>query len=284
MKIDGHWVHDLDPYAIRFPNAWPFDGIRWYGVAYLLGFFAIYSIFRIYRICQRLTLSNEQIDSLLIYLVTGVIAGGRLGYVILYEANVFISDPAEILRIWHGGMSSHGGFIGIALGIYYFSRRHELSTLTVADAVVSVAPLGIFFGRLANFINGELYGRTSSAPWAVIFPQSVSAESYFIARHPSQIYEALTEGLLLFIYVQAVFWSKQAKKTFSGYVVAKFLIAYSLLRIFCEHFREPDAPLISGVTRGQFYSIFTLFSGVALAAFRILDKKQKAANIEFPGS
>ncbi|MDR0727841.1 MAG: prolipoprotein diacylglyceryl transferase [Puniceicoccales bacterium] len=277
MKINGHWVHDLDPYAIRFPDSWPFDGIRWYGVAYLLGFLSTYLIFRLYRSCQRLTLSNDQIDSLLAHIILGTVIGGRLGYVLLYETNVLISDPIEIFRIWHGGMSSHGGFVGTALAIYYFSHRHQLPMFTIADSVVSVAPLGIFLGRMANFVNGELYGRISNVAWAVIFPGAESGKNYFTARHPSQIYEALTEGLLLFACMQTAFWDKKTSKTFAGYLVAKFLVAYSLLRIFCEYFREPDASLIIGVTRGQFYSAFTLFCGFGL--WYILCQKQRSNGV-----
>jgi phosphatidylglycerol:prolipoprotein diacylglycerol transferase len=276
MKINGHWVHDLDPRAIRFPDSWPFDGIRWYGVAYVLGFLAVYLALRLYRSHRRLALGNGQIDSLLTYTIVGTVVGGRLGYVLLYEMNILISDPLEIFRIWHGGMSSHGGFVGIALGICLFSRLHRLPAFTVADAIVSVAPLGIFFGRLANFINGELYGRISDVPWAVIFPAAASDGSCSLARHPSQIYEALTEGLLLFGYMQAIFWTRKTKMSFAGYPVAKFLIAYSLLRIFCEFFREPDAPLILGLSRGQFYSIFTLLFGCGLGCFLHRRRRQCA--------
>ncbi|MDR2677591.1 MAG: prolipoprotein diacylglyceryl transferase [Puniceicoccales bacterium] len=264
MKVNGHWVHDLNPYAIRFPNSWPLDGIRWYGIAYLLGFLSAYLIFHLYRLFRRVMLDKGQIDSLLTHLLIGAVAGGRLGYVLLYEVNVLVCDPLETIHIWHGGMSSHGGFVGVALAIYCFSRRYRLAPLAIADAVVSVAPLGIFFGRVANFINGELYGRASNVLWAVVFPRATSAGNHFIARHPSQIYEALAEGLLLFIYVQTIFWIRKTKERFAGNLMSKFLIAYSLLRIFCEHFREPDAPLILGITRGQFYSVFTLFCGCGL--------------------
>jgi phosphatidylglycerol:prolipoprotein diacylglycerol transferase len=280
MKINGHWVHDLDPHAIRFPDSWPLEGIRWYGVAYLLGFLSVYLTLRFYRFRQRLALSNDQIDSLLTHLIIGVVAGGRLGYVLFYEINMPISDPLEIFRIWHGGMSSHGGFVGVALAICCFSRRHRLPTLTVADAIVSVSPLGIFFGRVANFVNGELYGRVGDVPWAVIFPQAAPPGSYLPARHPSQIYEALTEGLLLFTYMQLAFWTQKAKNPPAGHLVTKFLIAYSLLRIFCEFFREPDAPLILGIPRGQFYSALTLLFGCGLGYFLCRKQRIKDAGFE----
>ncbi|MDR1457118.1 MAG: prolipoprotein diacylglyceryl transferase [Puniceicoccales bacterium] len=267
MKIDDHWVNDLDPYAIRFPNSWPIEGVRWYGIAYILGFLSVYLIFRLHRFRRRLMLSNDQIDSLITHLVIGAIIGGRLGYIFFYEIDMLISDPIEIFRIWHGGMSSHGGFAGVALSIYWFSKKNQLFVLPIADAVVSVAPLGIFFGRLANFINGELYGRCSNMPWAIIFPGAAINGYYSPPRHPSQIYEALTEGLLLLANMQICFWAKVQKKTNAGHLVAKFLIIYSLLRIFCEHFREPDAALMLGVTRGQFYSVFTLFCGCGLKYF-----------------
>jgi phosphatidylglycerol:prolipoprotein diacylglycerol transferase len=271
MQINGHWIHNLNPYAVKFPNSWPLDGIRWYGVAYLLSFLAGYGLLHLYRRYRRLPLSKEQISSLLTYLICGVIVGGRLGYVLLYDAHTLMARPAEVFYIWHGGMSSHGGFVGVAIALFSFAKRHAFPPLLISDAIVSIAPVGIFLGRLANFINGEAYGRSSSVPWAVIFPQSAPCGKCPITcicpRHPSQIYEALTEGLLLLIVMQISFWSPQRKDSAHGSLTAKFLIIYSLLRIFVEFLREPDAPMIFGFSRGQFYSIFTLLCGVALSCF-----------------
>jgi phosphatidylglycerol:prolipoprotein diacylglycerol transferase len=252
MKIAGHWVHDLNPVAIPFPSSWPLEGIRWYGIAYVLGFIACRWILVFYGRKQRIGLMKEEIDCLLWHLILGVLFGGRIGYMLLYDWHTFVQCPWEVLRVWHGGMSSHGGIVGAAAGIYIFSKKNALAMLPLADGIVSAAPLGIFFGRIANFINGEVYGRATSVSWGVIFPQ---AGVPIVARHPSQIYEAFAEGLLLFIFLQWRFWTKKRKH---GKLTGEFLITYGILRICCELFREPDAALLLGMTRGQFYS-FTLF-------------------------
>ncbi|MDR1438399.1 MAG: prolipoprotein diacylglyceryl transferase [Puniceicoccales bacterium] len=259
MRIDGHWVHDFNPYAIPFPAGWPLGGIRWYGIAYLLGFLWVRWMFSIYARRGRLPLTVQQMDSLLFHGIAGVLIGGRLGYVFLYEFGNFLRDPLEIFCIWHGGMASHGGFLGVAIALWLWSQKQSISLAILGDALVSAVPMGFFLGRIANFINGELYGRATTAPWGIIFPH---ANGLLLPRHPSQLYEAILEGLVLLCLVQWKFW--RGKEGRPGQLVGYFFIAYSLLRCLGEIFREPDAPMIFFLSRGQFYSLFLLFAGLIL--------------------
>lgn len=162
-------------------------------------------------------------------------------------------------------MSSHGGFIGVALGIFIFCKRNKFKVLEIGDLVSTIAPIGFFIGRIANFINGELFGNITTVPWGVIFPNSAQCASDITmipARHPSQLYECLLEGALLFVYLQHQLWNRKSK--IPGIITSKFLIAYGILRILTECFREPDAPLIYNMSRGQFYSIFLIIGGFIL--------------------
>jgi phosphatidylglycerol:prolipoprotein diacylglycerol transferase len=229
----------------------------------------------------------------------GVMVGGRLGYVLFYQPQM-LRDPLSILRVWEGGMSSHGGIIGVVVFTLIYSRRHKLPWTNPGDNLCVVAPIGLFLGRMANFINGELYGRITSVSWAVQFPKELldadngdqapralaaaqqvdpsirSIESVIDAvrtdpriadalrpilspRHPSQIYEGLLEGVVLF----AILWLVRTRfRTPNGFITGLFLICYSVLRIIVENFREPDAPLVGMFTRGQFFSFFTIAIGI----------------------
>jgi phosphatidylglycerol:prolipoprotein diacylglycerol transferase len=211
-------------------------------------------------------------------IIGGVLIGGRLGYVLLYAPMMLIRHPLELFCIWHGGMSSHGGFAGVTLSLLLFAKRQRIAFSSLADVAASVAPLGIFLGRIANFINGEVYGRVTSAPWGIIFPRSVPAGygEFVLPRHPSQLYEALLEGVLLFCYCQLRFWKGKFRP---GQLAGEFLIFYSIVRIFCEFFREPDAPTILSLSAGQFYSLFLLALGLG---YYLLTRKMTANGAASP--
>ncbi len=273
----AHWTHDLSPFLIRFPeNPLGLEGIRYYGLSYLVAFVLAWVFFSFARSKGRSPLNSEAATSLLTYLVIGVIVGGRVGYVLLYDTTAWLGDPLLIFKVWEGGMASHGGFVGVGLAMYFFARSQKLRPLEVSDLVTVVAPLGLFFGRLANFINGELWGRVTDVSWGVIFPKatpfydSASGLLVNLPRHPSQLYQAGLEGLLLFAYLQFRFWKHRPT---TGKLTAEFLIGYGLLRIIGEVFREPDAPLILEISRGMFYSLFVVLVGVCLRRYVLQREK-----------
>lgn len=250
---------------MRFPEGFPLEGIRYYGLAYILAFAAALLFFQIARRRHHSPLPSFEVElDLFTYLIVGVVAGGRLGYVLLYDLNSFLSNPLIVFRIWDGGMASHGGMLGVAMAIWLFAMRHKIPLLALADLIVAIAPLGLLLGRVANFINGELWGRVSQVPWAVIFPAAprdpVSLE--ILPRHPSQLYQATGEGLFLLIWLQWRFWT--AKNLTSGRLAGEFLLIYGVVRVLLEFFREPDASLILGLSRGQFYSLFLIAAGAYL--------------------
>ena len=263
----AYWVHDLSPFIIRFSGDF---GIRYYGVAYLMGFIGGALLLHAYAKAGRSSLPAGQIADLIIVIVIGVLVGGRLGSYLLYDGwESFKADPLGIFKVWNGGMASHGGFIGVAIALVWFSRKQRIPFFHLADLIVSVAPLGLFFGRVANFVNGELWGKISVVPWAVIFPLSApegTPVSQIPPRHPSQLYEAGMEGLLLFAFMQWRFWKTDAARLQPGRMAGEFLIAYALVRVVGEIFREPDAgiALIWGLSRGTFYSIFLIIAGTLL--------------------
>lgn len=268
MPTNNYREHDLSPFLIRFPeNPLGLEGIRYYGLAYLLGFLAAWLLLRIYNARGKFAIDADARSTLMTAIIAGVIIGGRLGYMLFYDLSAFLSNPLLVLRVDQGGMSSHGGFIGVFLAVIWFARKYNYPFLKLGDVIVTLAPLGLCFGRIANFINGELWGRVTDVRWAVIFPESpqvYDAARHIFApepRHPSQLYAAFLEGLLLFVYVQWRFWCTRPKP---GQIGGEFLIGYGVVRIFGELFREPDATLIIGLTRGQFYSIFMIFVGAAI--------------------
>lgn len=262
----AYWVHDLSPFLIRFTDTF---GIRYYGLAYLLGFVGGAAGLWLYARKGRSRLPEPLISDFIIAIVVGVMVGGRLGSFFLYEGwRGFADDPLYILRVWEGGMASHGGFVGVALAMAWFARKHKLSFLHLSDLIVSVAPLGLLFGRIANFINGELWGKVSDVPWAVVFPASAPGYpvSMIAPRHPSQLYEAALEGALLLAFVQWRFWRSDIVRDRPGRLAGEFLVGYALVRIAGEFFREPDdgIALIFGLSRGMFYSLFLIIAGLAL--------------------
>ena len=268
------WVHDFDPVIFRFTDA---IAIRWYGLAYVSGFLIAFFLLGLYWKKGRSVLNPRMQESLAMALIIGVVLGGRLGYFLLYEAANFLRDPLIFFRVWEGGMSSHGGFAGVTLAGLWVARKYRLNPFQIGDLVASVTAPGLMLGRLANFINGELWGKVTEVPWGVIFPGSAPAGmpvELIPARHPSQLYQAFLEGLLLMVYMQWRFWSVKGRGPAAasspylsarpGHLMGEFLVGYSLMRMLGELFREPDATLILGMSRGSFYSIFLLLAGVGL--------------------
>lgn len=231
--------------------------VRWYGMMYLLGFLGGYWMMCHVNRLRNWPFKREMIADLLFYGVFGVVLGGRLGYTLFYNFPYYRQHPMDILFVWEGGMSFHGGLIGVVFALWLFCRRHKMSVLQVADLVVAAVPIGLGLGRLGNFINGELWGRTTDLPWGMVFPGAGSRP-----RHPSQLYEAGLEGLvlLLLIYLLHRFETKKGIPTFS------FLLLYGVFRFLVEFARQPDSHLgflWAGATMGQILSLPMIVVGVA---------------------
>lgn len=258
-----YWVHDLNPMLLKIYGE---IGIRYYGLAYVLAFLIAFMLLNVMRNKGKISLTAEQQSSLFSYLVLGVFLGGRIGYSILYALEESIRNPLFVIQIWHGGMSSHGGFAGVIIALLLFCRKHNKTLLALGDAAAVMTPPGLLLGRIANFINGELWGTASNVPWAIKFPLSAPPGTpieALVPRHPSQLYEAGLEGLLLMIYtLWRMFGYKSTRKP--GRLAAEFLMMYAILRIIGEQFREPDAALIAGVSRGIFFSFFLFLGGLGL--------------------
>lgn len=262
-SLSNYWMHNWSPFLWEFT---PGFGIRYYGVAYVLGFLIAAWLLGRYTRASRSPLDKEQNADLLFALVLGVLLGGRLGYFLLYTPELLLHDPMALLRVWDGGMASHGGFLGVLVALIWFARRTRTNGWRLADLVATITPPGLLLGRIANFINGELWGTTSDVPWAVRFPLSVppgTLPERILPRHPSQLYEAGLEGLLLLVYLQLRFWYSRTARERPGQLAGECLVGYALGRMLCEQFRDPDAALIAGLTRGTFYSIFILLGGAA---------------------
>lgn len=264
LASTNYWIHDLSPFLLEFSGDWrnwgP-GGIRWYGISYLLGFISAYFLLVLYHKHQKSPYDKEQIMNLITFQVIGVLIGGRIGYLLLYQGDKFISDPLSIMRVWEGGMASHGGFIGVFIATFWYAKKSSQSIKPIGDMIVSVVPPGLLFGRIANFINGELWGKTTQAEWGVLFPKAPDF-ALGIARHPSQLYAAIAEGLIPLIYVQWRYWKTSITQKYPGHLAGEFLLLYSVSRIFNEVFREPDATLLFGFSRGQFYSVFLMIGGI----------------------
>jgi phosphatidylglycerol:prolipoprotein diacylglycerol transferase len=253
----------IDPVVIEFGPV----VIRWYAIAYVVGLLVGWRYVRALARLRFAAFPPRAADDLLIWCTLGVVLGGRLGYVLFYQPGYFFSHPAEILQIWQGGMSFHGGLIGTLLALVGFARVRRFNLLSVADLVSCAVPIGLFFGRVANFINGELYGRVSDVPWAMVFPHGGP-----LPRHPSQLYQAGMEGVILFgLLTATVFLTRAAARP--GQLTGLFLVGYGVARIIGELFREPDAFLgfiVGGITMGQLLSLPML----ALGGFLLLRARQ----------
>ena len=252
----AYWTHNLDPVAIRFPEGWFLQGIHWYGLAYAAGFIIAALLLSHWRRKGLAPVAHVAEESSLITAVMmGVILGGRLGHVLLYAREEFLADPFMVFRVWQGGMASHGGFLGVILAGVWFSQTRKVSFLKVGDLLCAMAPAGILFGRLANFVNGELVGRPSSVAWAVIFPHDGPEP-----RHPSQLYEAVGEGLLPLLWV---LW-RYPKKLPPGRIAGEFLLIYAAARFVSEIFRLPEDGFILSLTAGQFWTLPLAVLGLSL--------------------
>jgi phosphatidylglycerol:prolipoprotein diacylglycerol transferase len=262
------YIHDLNPVLFNFG----FFEIRWYSLAYIFGILIGWWIAKkiiIIKVENKTIVFDVKIfDDLISYIVISIILGGRLGYIIFYNFSYYFNNPLDIFKIWQGGMSFHGALIGIVLGTYLFTKRTKINLFFFLDIIACVAPVGIFFGRIANFINGELYGRQSNFFWSVIFPEIDE-----ISRHPSQLYEAILEGVILFIILISIIYKKETK---TGIVSALFMILYGFFRIIAEQFREPDPQI------GYLFELFTMGSVLSFSMILIgLFILKKATNNDF---
>lgn len=307
----AYYLHNLSPHVIRFGEGF---AVHWYGLAYVLGFYCGYLLLVRFAKKGLGELKPDQVADFITYCALfGVVLGGRIGYMLLYNFDSFVANPLSLFKLWDGGMASHGGIAGLALFTLYFARKHKMSWTGLGDNLVVVAPLGIFFGRMANFINGELYGRTTDVSWAMKFPteiheptftpaasttlpwqtfpqhshEIVSAASQFPdgraqleailhPRHPSQLYEGALEGLFLFFILYAI--RMKWKNLSHGILTGLFFILYAIGRIVSENFREPDSSLIMGITKGQFYSVFMIVIGLLFLAWAVFFNRKNPQN------
>lgn len=266
LNSSGHGMlqfPNIDPVAIHIGSF----AIRWYSLAYMAGILGgVWMIAQEHARKPLENLTKKALDDIILWAVAGIILGGRLGYVIFYKPSYYFDNPAEILRVWEGGMSFHGGLIGTILAFYLFCKKYKIRFLALADLLACAAPIGLFFGRIANFINGELFGRATTAEIGMIFPNGGG-----LPRHPSQLYEASLEGMLLFI-IMMILLKKTNVRTKTGYLSGIFLLLYGTARIICEYFREPDSFLgfiYAGATMGQLLSL----PMIALGLYLMLRKK-----------
>jgi phosphatidylglycerol:prolipoprotein diacylglycerol transferase len=259
----AYWVDRLDPFLVHFTGNF---GIRYYGLGYAAGFIAGAWLLARYARAGRSLLPQAKIADFMVSAVLGVVLGGRMGSYLLYDGwRTFGTDHFAIFRVWDGGMSFHGGVIGVIVAVSWYSRSEGIPLAHLFDLVATAAPAGIFFVRIANFVNGELWGRITDVPWAVIFPRSMpegTPVGLIAPRHPSQLYEAALEGAVLLAYLQWRFWRSDAVRAKPGKLAGEFLIGYACMRILGETVREPDASLIFGLSRGTFYSLFMIALGL----------------------
>jgi phosphatidylglycerol:prolipoprotein diacylglycerol transferase len=306
----AYYLDNFSPFLVKLG---PSFGVRWYGFSYLLAFFCGFLLLRWLaqrRLCE---LAVERVGDYIIVASLGVVIGGRVGYAFFYRPSLTMSDPLFIFRVWEGGMSSHGGMIGLTLATFLYARWQKIAWVGLADNIAVVAPVGLFFGRCANFINGELYGRPASVAWAMQFPKealdipevgnrtmaaahamqlSAGSLDSIIAqaregavafqqvlqqtltpRHPSQIYEAILEGVFLF----ACLWFLRLRtRQPRGMLAGLFLLLYALVRVIVEYFREPDAPLTGPFTRGQTLSVILIAGGLCFIIYAVKTKSYEA--------
>jgi len=298
----AYYLDNFSPFLVKFGSNF---GIRWYGFSYLLAFFCGFLLLRWLAQRRYCELAPEKVGDYILFASLGVVIGGRLGFVLFYRFAQALSDPLFVLRVWDGGMSSHGGMIGLTLATFLYARQQRISWLGLADNIAVVAPVGLFLGRCANFINGELYGRVTTVPWAMQFPKealdlpeigarvlaavravrpdvgdmgAVIAQArgdHFLQtilhqiltpRHPSQLYEALLEGAFLFTCLWLL---RVHTKPPRGMLAGVFLLLYAFVRVIVENFREPDAPLTGPFTRGQTLSVLLIVGGICFVAYAL---------------
>lgn len=239
---------NIDPVFLRIG---PLQ-FRWYGLMYVLGFMATYFILRSESRRKQLPLTKDDVADLVFYGAMGVVLGGRIGYILFYNLGFYLANPLKIFAVWEGGMSLHGGFLGVILALTLFSRKKKISLLILLDMVAQCTPVGLGLGRIGNFINGELYGRQTDVPWGMVFPGGGD-----IARHPSQLYEAFLEGLLLFVIVRFV----ARRSSVTGVAFWTACGGYGLFRFIVEFFRQPDAQM------GVYFGFFSMGQLLSLPMF-----------------
>lgn len=247
--------------------------IRWYALAYLVGLIGGWQMIMKLADNSGGQVSRKDGDDFLVWATLGVVLGGRIGYVIFYRPGFYLENPLEILVVWQGGMSFHGGITGVVVAAIIYARRRGLDVLVFGDLIARVAPIGLFFGRLANFINGELFGRVTDVPWAMVFPHGGPEP-----RHPSQLYEALLEGLALFIILNLIGRTAWAKAR-PGVVTGGFLVGYGVFRFLVEFVRQPDAHLgfiVGPFTMGQLLSLPMIVAGLAFVGYALKHKKARS--------
>ncbi len=263
----NYWVHDLDPFLIHFGGDF---GLRYYGLAYVLGFLIAFWLLGKFRRSGLSPLTKTQESDVILFLAIGALVGGRIGFMLLYDFSSFIHEPWTIFEVWRGGMASHGGFAGVVLAGWWITNRYRIHLTRLIDLIAVMTPPGLMLGRIANFVNGELWGRISYVSWAVIFPESATPGtpiSQIAPRHPSQLYEAALEGLLCTIYTQLRAWKSNVVREYPGQLGGEFLALYGIVRMIGELFREPDASLIFNLSRGSFYSIFMIIAGAGIILY-----------------
>jgi len=263
----------IDPVALKISAI----NIHWYGISYLLGI--LFGWYYLKYICRKahkyeIEINISDLSDVIPWVVFGILLGGRLGYVFFYDIYYFIDYPLDIIKIWTGGMSFHGGLIGLVIALYYFTKRRGKKFFIMMDLVAIAAPIGLFFGRIANFINAELIGKVSNVNWAIIYP----AEE-LIARHPSQIYEAILEGILLF-FILFYLTQKYSLLAKSGFASALFLVLYGFFRIICEFYRLPDQHIgyliNENITMGMIISLPMILFGIVLLIYKRNENEQKS--------
>lgn len=270
--IEKYWLHDLSPFLIQFSENF---GIRYYGLAYALAFVIAAFLLAAYHKRGLSPLNKEQQTNTLFFLILGVMVGGRFGYFLFYEPLSLIRDPLSLVQVWKGGMASHGGFIGVTIAVWLIARKTKIHFLHLGDLIASLAPPGLLLGRIANFINGELWGKPSSVDWAVRFPDA--PDGGIEPRHPSQLYEAFLEGGLMLAYTQWRLWKSPVLKHSPGQLSGEFLLGYSIARIIGEQFREPDlgvALTFGFLSRGSTLSLLMALTGVSLIVYAKRNRSQ----------
>ncbi len=263
--------------AIDFPNIDPIAFsvgplvVRWYALAYLVGFLAgwKYCVWLASKESKLLP-TREQIDDFLPWAILGVIAGGRIGYVLFYQLPYYADDPLSAFKVWQGGMSFHGGALGVIIALFVYAFVKKIPLLRLTDIVCAAVPIGVFFGRIANFINSELWGRVTDKPWGVVFPNGGE-----MARHPSQLYEAALEGIILF-WILFILYLMPSTRNRPGIVTGAFLAGYGIFRMIVENYREPDAHLgfiYGSISMGQILSIPMIMLGLGVIGYAILKRR-----------
>ncbi|MDH7639833.1 prolipoprotein diacylglyceryl transferase [Sphingomonas oryzagri] len=264
--MPAHYIHftDLHLHPEIFRIGW--FALRWYSLAYITGIIAGW--WYVLKLIDRpgAPMARRHVDDFVFWATIAVIAGGRIGYILFYDLGNYLLHPLDMLKLWEGGMSFHGATLGVTLAMWWFCRKNGLSLLRFADYIACVAPIGLFFGRLANFVNGELWGKVTTVPWAIVFPNAGP-----LPRHPSQLYEAGLEGLVLFAILNLMFWKSKTARYQPGLLCGTFLTGYGAFRFFVEFFRQPDQQfngtfLATTIHMGQLLDLPMLIGGLYLIA------------------